>query len=162
MLPFHLFYFLCVCLQEYGADAFEGGCPACKGFCCCNDARDTKCCPRIHHCYKKCPAMKNAGATGGGADIAGQIPDRQPVLDLASAEKIVTVLLQRTHPSSGAGGVPGKVSTGTGGSGSKSTSSGSSSRKAAQLQQGTAPGSTLTTSASGSKRRRHLYSVSVI
>jgi hypothetical protein len=38
---------------EFGEKIFDGGCPVCKGICCCNDPRDASYCERLFHCYKK-------------------------------------------------------------------------------------------------------------
>jgi hypothetical protein len=43
----------------YGPDAFKGGCPMCKRLCCCGENRSINC-SRDVHCYKKCPAAKDA------------------------------------------------------------------------------------------------------
>lgn len=43
---------------EFGAEAFENGCPRCKGLCCCFNKSYN--CTHIWHCYKKCPTTFGA------------------------------------------------------------------------------------------------------
>ena len=47
-------------VAEHGVTAFEGGCPKCKGMCCCRTL--SLHCTRKHHCYKKCPTTKASSA----------------------------------------------------------------------------------------------------
>lgn len=42
---------------QHGANIFVDGCPVCKRMCCCAVKSST--CPRVHHCYRKCPVSKS-------------------------------------------------------------------------------------------------------
>jgi hypothetical protein len=44
--------------SEYGANVFARGCPVCQELCCC--VHKSVDCDRTNHCYRKCPASKNA------------------------------------------------------------------------------------------------------
>lgn len=44
--------------EVYGQTIFDDGCPVCKELCCC--ANKTIHCDRKIHCYRKCPASRNA------------------------------------------------------------------------------------------------------
>ena len=52
-------------VDEHGDKAFAGGCPKCKGLCCCRTR--SMHCTRINHCYKKCPTTKGLGRELGSA-----------------------------------------------------------------------------------------------
>ena len=51
----------------YGTDSFQGGCPMCKRLCCCGENRSINC-NRAVHCYKKCPAAKDAASFNNKAN----------------------------------------------------------------------------------------------
>ena len=52
-------------VDEHGDKAFAGGCPKCKGLCCCRTR--SMHCTRLNHCYKKCPTTKVLGRDSGPA-----------------------------------------------------------------------------------------------
>lgn len=103
-------------VMEWGTDVFDGGCPVCKGYCCCHDRRSAPTCNRLYHCYKKCPGCKNRGLTGVG-DAASADSTKTPVVSLARAEAVVKALLEAAG---GAVGGPAPVSAKSNGSSSSS------------------------------------------
>jgi hypothetical protein len=86
-------------LMEHGETAFDNGCPVCKGLCCCAgtltgtmslaavDDSGNCACPRIYHCYKKCP-MTKTGAIEPDEETIASLP-----LSLDEAAPIVRSLL---------------------------------------------------------------------
>jgi hypothetical protein len=78
--------------EEYGEAAFIRGCPVCRGLCCCSNK--TLQCSRINHCYRKCPATRNArlpskkrsaAALDFLADCASVVPNADGHLEVDSA-----------------------------------------------------------------------------
>jgi hypothetical protein len=66
-------------------------CPVCRTLCCCHSPRGAEHCPRLYHCYKKCPANKNAGATGCG-ETMNTDTDRVPQVRALPATKQARLL----------------------------------------------------------------------